>query len=191
MKILILIQFLPKITNLDQKSWKFMIFMIFYEKSKKIMKIMPRRSASPTEDFASQRVADWRFRVAARRRLKISRRSASPTDDFASPTDDFVSQRVARLTISRRATDDRQSTDDFASQRVADWRFRVADWRFRVAANRATDDFVAIARRATDDLFQIDSNFKFESIWNDILITNECKSHNSKEIFVSLNQKWM
>ena len=36
---------------------------------------------------ATQRDADWRFRDAARRRLKISRRSATPTEDSATQRD--------------------------------------------------------------------------------------------------------
>ena len=84
MKILILSYILLKITNLNQKIMKILILIQFLSKITNFMKIMPgrsatqrdaarrrlkisRRSATPTEDFATQRGADWRFRDAARR----------------------------------------------------------------------------------------------------------------------------
>ena len=82
---LLILNKLSKITNLNQKIIKILIpsqFLSkinnFYKNHAATQRDAARRSATPTEDFATQRDGDWRFRDAARRRLKISRRSATP-----------------------------------------------------------------------------------------------------------------
>jgi len=60
-KIMKIYDFYDFLWKIKKKTWKSCRVA-----ARRRLKIS-RRSASPTEDFASQRVADWRFRVAARR----------------------------------------------------------------------------------------------------------------------------